>query len=228
MAWRKYVLAFLITAAIFGTAFYAAWRFNQARVADIAATEQRIAIDILSSETQFEELGTLDCKTIEENGVLSDELNTLASRLSVAEENLGSKDPQVVTLKEQYSLLEIKDYLLLQQVSQKCHTKPVYILYFYSNAGDCAQCSAAGDVLTYLRQTYPELRVYSFDYNIDLSALRTLKSLNKLEGALPAYIVNNQKPVYGFQSLAQLQALIPNLKSLASSTPQAASASGGY
>jgi hypothetical protein len=45
----------------------------------------------------------------------------------------------------------------MQQISQKCKTKPVYVLYFYSNAGDCPECSRAGDVLTYLRQTYPEL-----------------------------------------------------------------------
>lgn len=228
MAWRKYFLAFLITAAIFATAFYIAWRFNQARIADIAATEQSISIDILSSETQFELLGNLDCKTIEENDILSDELNSLASRLSVAEQNLGSDNAQVLLLKKQYSLLEIKDYVLLQQISKKCNLKPISILYFYSNAGDCTQCNEAGQVLTYLRQTYPGLRVYSFDYNLDLSALKTLESLHKVSGPLPAYIINGRPPVFGFKPLDQIQKLIPELSTLASSTQRTATSSTGF
>jgi hypothetical protein len=225
-SWMKYVLAFILTAAIFATAFYATTRIDNQRVADIQATEQTISIDILSSETQFELLGNLDCQTIAQNPVLSDELNSLANKLSVAESNLGDTNPEVITLKEQYSLLEIKDYLLMQSVSQKCHLKPVYILYFYSNAGDCPDCSEAGDVLTYLRSEYPGLRVYSFDYNLDLSAVKTLLTLKKVSDTLPAFIINNGAPVYGFKSLDDMQKLIPELQTLATST--AATSTAGF
>ena len=121
-------------------------------------------------------------------------------------------------LKKQYALLEIKDYLLMEQISKKCGTKPVSVLYFYSNQGDCADCSRAGDVLTYLRQEYPSLRVYSFDYNLDLGALQTLISLRKVKADLPAFIINNRAPIYGFKNLDEMQALIPELKDLATST----------
>jgi thiol-disulfide isomerase/thioredoxin len=216
--WQKYVLAFLITAAIFGTSFYIVQRIDAQRIADIRATEESISIDILSSETQFDLLGSLDCKTIAENPVLSDQLNSLASRLSIAEQNLGSTNKEVVQLKQQYSLLEIKDYLLLQQIAQKCKLKPVFVLYFYSNQGDCPDCSRTGEELSYLRQKYPGLRVYSFDYNLDLSALRTLMALQKLSGPLPAFIINNRAPVYGFKTLDELQTLMPELKDLATTS----------
>jgi hypothetical protein len=220
MPWQKYTLAFVITAAIFGTAFYIAARLDAQRIADIRATQEAISTDILSSETQFELLGNLDCSTITQNPVLSDELNNLAGKLSVAEQNLGTTNSEVTQLKAQYSLFEIKDYLLLQQISQKCRNfKPVYVLYFYSNAGDCTQCSQAGDVLTYLRENYPGLRVYSFDYNLDLSALRTLETLRHVTGdTLPAFVINNRAPVYGFKNLAEMQKLIPELKTLATTT----------
>jgi hypothetical protein len=219
MTWQKYILAFIITAAIFGTAFYIANRLDEARVADIRATESAVSIDILSTETQFELLSSIDCSNIAENPVLSDELNTLASQLSVAEDNLGAANPDVVTLKEQYSLLEIKDYLLMQEISQKCAGfHPVYILYFYSNAGDCADCDQQGQVLTYLRQTYPGLRVYAFDYNLDLSALKTLETLRRVKDTLPAIVVNDGPAVYGFQSVQDMQKLIPQLSTLATST----------
>ncbi len=225
MTWQKYLLAFLITAAIFGTAFYIAARLDSARIADIQATEETISIDILSLETQFELLSNLDCSTITQNPVLSDELNSLASQLSVAEDNLGSDNPDVIQLKEQYSLLEIKDYILLQQLEQKCNLKATYVLYFYSNSGDCPDCTEAGDVLTYLRQTYPGLRVYSFDYDLDLSALKTLELVRHVKPDLPAFVINNKAPVYGLQTLQQMEALIPNLQSLATSS---ATTSSGY
>ena len=222
MSGQKYILAFVITAAIFGTAFYIATRFDAQRIAGIRATQEAISIDILSLETQFELLGNLDCQAITDNPVLSDELNSLASRLSVAEQNLGANNAEVISLKKQYSLLEIKDYILMREISQKCaKLKPVYILYFYSNSGDCADCNKMGDVLTYLRETYPGLRVYSFDYHLDLSALRTLVALRKIDAdkGLPAFVVNNRAPVYGFKTLQETQQLIPELKTLATSTP---------
>ena len=221
MQYSKYILAFVITAAIFGTAFYIANRLNNARLADIRAAQEAVSVDILSTETQFELLGSLDCQALAQTPVLSDELNSLAARLSVAEQNLGSDNAEVIALKKQYSLLEIKDYLLMKQISQKCTSlKPVYILYFYSNEGDCPQCGAMGDVFTYLRNTYPSLRVYSFDYHLDLPALRTLENLRHVDAkeGLPAFVVNNRAPIYGFKNLADTQKLIPELKSLATTT----------
>lgn len=219
MQWRTYIFAFGITAVIFGTAFYAASRFDARRVADIRTTQEAISIDILSTETQFELLGRLDCSTITEGPVLSEELNSLANRLSVAENNLGSTNPEVVLLKKQYSLLQIKDYLLLQQISDKCAKfKPVSVLYFYSNAGDCEDCRRSGEVLTYLRTQYPGLRVYSFDYNLNLSALETLIKLRKVSRTLPAFIIEDRAPTYGFKSVEEMEALIPELATLASST----------
>lgn len=219
-SWKNYIIAFGITAAIFATAFYVASRIDSNRVEEIRATQAAISIDLLSSETQFELLGNLDCETIAEHPVLTDELNSLAEQLFFTEGRLGSDNIEVIQLKKQYSLLQIKDYLLMQQISQKCKFKPVFILYFYSNAGDCSDCSRAGDVLTYLRQTYPDLRVYSFDYNLDLSALRTLIALRKVNGkTLPAFVINNRAPVYGFKNLTDMEKLIPELKSLSTTTP---------
>ncbi len=220
--WKKYLLAFAITAAIFGTAFYIAARIDASRVAEIRATGEAISIDLLSSEVQFDLLGNLDCETLSAHPVLTDELNSLAEQLSFTESRLGSDNAEVIQLKKQYSLLEIKDYLLMQQITAKCKTKPVAILYFYSNSGDCSDCARMGDVLTYLRQTYPELRVYSFDYNLNLSALQTLIALRRVQGTLPALIIGNRAPIYGFKNLDEVETLIPELQTLATSTSQTA------
>lgn len=214
---RNALLAFLISAAIFATGFYVSDSINKLRLDEIQTIEQQIGIDTLSVETQFDLLSGVSCANVNESTELSTELNTLTTRLDYTEAQLGSENPQVIELKSEYSLLEIKDYLLMQEIAQKCHLKPVFVLYFYSNEGDCPSCDAAGNVLTYLRQTYPQLRVYSFDYNLDVGALQTLIEIYKIKDTLPAFVVND-KTTYGVSDLASIEGILP-MKELATSTP---------
>jgi len=114
-------------------------------------------------------------------------------------------------------LLEIRDYLATKQIASACGLKPITVLYFYSNAGDCSTCDKAGYALSYLHNTYPNVRVYSFDYNLDLGALKTLISLNKIEKKFPAFVIQG-KDFYGFTTLTDLEARFSK-GSLATSTP---------
>ncbi len=213
---RNASLALLITALIFGTGFWVSTTINDLRVEEIRDIQDQIAIDTLSLETQFDLLGQLACTDISENSVLSSELNALADRLAYTEGQLGADNSEVMSLKRQYSLLEIKDYLLMQEVSEKCGLKPIFVLYFYSNEDDCKECERVGNVLTYLRETYSELRVYSFDYHLELGALKTLISVNKIEPKLPAFVING-KTYYGLTDLESLEKILP-LESLSTTT----------
>lgn len=220
--WSTYAIAFFITGLIFATAFYASNYFNDRRVADIRATQDAISTDILSLETQFDLLQEHSCSDIAENTILPSELSSIGNRLSYME-NQGSTNNQdeITRLKKLYSLLEIKDYLLMKQLAARCSLKPVFILYFYSNTGDCAECEKQGYVLTSLSQTYPQLRVYSFDYNLDVGALQTLTSIDDVDKNLPALRINN-KNHYGFKSIDDIQKILPQLATLqksATSTP---------
>ena len=210
-------MVLLITVTIFGIAFVASNYFSDKKLEEIKSIQDKIAIDILSSETQFSLLEESSCKDIG-SGTLSTELGALEEKLSSTAQERGVNDSEVQALKRYYSLLEIKDYLLLQQISKQCKAKPVYVLYFYSNQGDCADCGREGDVLTYLRGQYPSLRVYSFDYHLELSALQTLITLRKVKTPLPALIINNRAPVNGFKSLEDLRKLIPELKTLSTAS----------
>jgi hypothetical protein len=209
----RYVTAFVITAAIFGTAFYVSNRINEARVNNVRAIQENMAIDILSLETQFQLLQELSCKDIRENSVLSKELATLSSRLSYTEGQLGRDNEEVVRLKRQYSLLEIKDMLLMKKVSEKCKLSPVFLLYFYGNEKDCPECERQGHVLTALSQQYPRLRIYSFDYHLDVPALQTLIKQTDIGATLPAIVIN-ETPHNGYLTVEDVEKLIPALKTM--------------
>jgi hypothetical protein len=210
-------MTFVITSAIFATAFGANAYFDNRRTADIRSTADNISIDILSLETQFDLLAEHSCKDISENSVLSRELAPLGTRLSYMETQTSINDSELQRLKRYYSLLQIKDLLLMKKVADKCTLKPIFILYFYSNAGDCKDCEQQGYALTALAEQYPQLRIYSFDYNLDLSALKTLVSINKVSAHLPALVIN--ETVYpGFQSVQDIEKILPILKTLKTAT----------
>ncbi|MHB1117920.1 MAG: hypothetical protein ACYCZ7_00095 [Minisyncoccota bacterium] len=210
---KKYVLVFIITAMVFLGALLASNRFAERRLDEVKAIEAKISLDLLSSETQFALLKESSCKAIDHSTAFSEELNSLTQKLSYMEENLGNENPEVLSLKKYYSLLQIKDSLLVKQVNEKCGIKPITIIYFYSNNGDCADCKREGYVLTRLREEYPELRIYSFDYNLDLSAVKTLKSIYGVKNTLPALIIGDEN-YYGFKSAEDIEKIVPQLKKL--------------
>lgn len=210
---KKYLIVLAITALVFFGALIISNRFSERRLAEIKSIENNISLDILSSETQFALLKESSCKAIDHSTAFSEELNGLAQKLSYMEENLGDKNADVLSLKKYYSLLQTKDYLLIGKVNEKCGIKPITIIYFYSNKGDCADCKKEGYALTKLREEYPELRIYSFDYNLNLSVVKTMKSIYLVKDTLPALIIRDE-PYYGFKSPEEIENIIPQLKKI--------------
>jgi hypothetical protein len=204
---RNILIALCITAAIGASIVYAVNYLNGLKIQDLNSSQEQLSVDILSLETQISLLESAPCSVVSTDTDLTSELDDLGQRLSYAERQLGSDDPQVVLLKKQYSLLEIRDYLITTQLAKTCSTKQITVLYFYSNK-DCDDCARAGNALSYLHDSNPLIRVYSFDYDLDLGAQKTFISLKKISNTLPAFVVNGTAS-YGFTDLESLEKLFP-------------------
>lgn len=216
--YSKYVYSFIITAAIFATAIFASKFFSNERVDNVKSIQDNIAINILSDETQFDLLKEVPCTNLDSN-ILSDELAKIGDRLSYLESSRGASDAEVQYLKKYYSLLEIKDYLLTKRLSDKCSNKKItFIIYIYSNSKNCDDCGKQALVLTALRQKYPELRVYSLDYDLELSAIETLKKAYKVPATFPI-IITGDKVLSGYMTTADLENILPaQLKATSTAT----------
>jgi hypothetical protein len=214
--WKKYLIVLLITMGLFFTAIYLSNYLGAQKINELKSIQDNISIDILSSETQFSLLSELSCKNISDS-VYSPELGELGNKLEWSEQNLGATD-QVSYLKKYYALLQIKDYLLSKQISARCGVKSAFILYFYTTAANCSLCQEESDVLSTLRTEYPELRVYSFDYSTDLSAVTSMLQIYKIKDtALPALVVDDEV-LTGFQSVNDLETKIKDSFKLQSTT----------
>ena len=204
---QKYILTFLITAAVFAIGFFISDYLNEKRFSEIELMRQDMEIDVLALETQFSILETVPCKDLSEH-FLAKELHMIGERLQFMENTLGVDNPEVVRLKKYYSLLQIRHWLLSEKISQQCDLDLTSILYFYSNREVCPSCEKKGYVLSFLRKKYPLLRVYSFDYNLDLPALATLKSLYPKKGPLPMLVIDGTD-FYGFRNVNEMEEILP-------------------
>ncbi|OGI75575.1 hypothetical protein A3C67_00600 [Candidatus Nomurabacteria bacterium RIFCSPHIGHO2_02_FULL_42_19] len=216
--WKKYLIVFLITISLFLTASYVSNYFGNRKIDQLKSIQDKISIDILSSETQFSLLSELSCKNISDSA-LSGELGELGSKLEWGQENLGATE-EVSYLRKYYSLLQIKDYLLMKKISDRCKVKSAFILYFYTTAENCSECEREELVLTALREKYPELRVYSFDYSTDLSAVKAMLQIYKIKDTLLPALVVADDVLTGFHSLEELEERIKESFKLQEKVPE--------
>jgi len=204
--WKKYLIVFFITAGLFVVASYVSNYFSNKKLVQLKDIQDKISIDILSSETQFSLLSDLSCKNVS-GSYLSSELNELGQKLEWGQKNLGNTST-VSYLKKYYSLLEIKDYLLMKKISVRCGVKSAFILYFYTTAENCTLCEDQSLVLSTLREKYPELRVYSFDFSTDLSAVRAMLNIYKIKDTvLPALVIDDDV-LTGFSNIEKIESRI--------------------
>ena len=209
--WKKYIITFLVTGGLFLSAFWVSNYFTGRKIDQVKIAEDKISLDLMSSEIQFSLLQEMSCKDVSTNA-LSSELNKKKKKISYSESNIGTENSNVVSLKKYYSILEIKDYLLMKRITERCGQKSVFVLYFYDN-DTCADCTKQGYVLTSLKEKYPALRVYSFDYNLDLSAIKAMISIYNVPDKMPALVING-KVYSGFQSIETVEKNFPQLKTL--------------
>ena len=134
--WKKYIIVFFITLFLFILGFFISNSINGQKLEQLKSIQDTIAIDILSSEIQFSLMGELSCKGLDDS-LLSQELNELARKLEFSESNIDASSDEIISIRKYYSLLEIKDYLLMKQLSKRCDFKSDFVLYFYSNESNC-------------------------------------------------------------------------------------------
>lgn len=207
--WKKYTIVLFITTAIFISGLWLSNYLNNKKIDQLKSIESTISIDLLSSEVQYSLLEEQSCKDISST-VLSKELNTLADKISYSENNIGAKNTDIISLKKYYSLLEIKDYLLMKKITERCGEESIFVLYFYKN-DNCEECTKQGYVLTSLREQFPNLRVYSFDYNLDNPAIKAMISIYKVPDNLPALVING-KAITGFKTVEDIKETFPELE----------------
>ena len=205
--WSKYLLTLVLTIGIFTGAVFLSSYINDRKLQNIRELQDRVATDILSSETQFDLVKDLSCEDVG-NTYLSKDMSDLAERVAYTEEN-GTSPADSLELKKQYSILQVKDFVISKQIAERCNNLPVTILYFYTDKESCPDCVKQGYVLDSIRKQYKNVRIYSFDTRLDLTTIKTLKEVYDIEDQLPALVIDGIA-LKGFRSVEDVKSVLPS------------------
>jgi hypothetical protein len=191
--WSKVLLAFLITVFLFNIGVFLGYFGSKiiegSSISIIQSTNNEISnLETLSLLEQNYPCSssTLDVAT-ERLGYISDLIDSM-------ENQRGKTNSDVMELKKIYSVVEIRHMLLLKQRAENCGTNYSIVIYFYSNADECrGDTDRISFILTYLRNKFTNLRVYSYDINLNNDAVQILKNYYNATGCYKVLL--NEKPL---------------------------------
>ncbi len=210
---KRYIYAFIITLIIFFFSLWLSDALSDKKIQSLRDIENQISLNILSVETRFSLLQKTSCEHIgtdkETTIGFNTELNELALKIKSLENQLGYYNEDVISLKKYYSLLQIKDYLLIKEYQERCKQKTTSILYFHDI--DCEECARQSIILDKITSDYPEIRVYYFDKSTNMPAIDTLASVFKIGDTTPSLVMHDR--VYrGYKNIQELEALLPEIE----------------
>ena len=204
----KFIAAFSITILIFLVIIVSNNYFNEIRMNQLQKIYNDIRVDALNAEAQYEILSENPCLMMNFDPI-SGQLFELGNKLTEMEDSLGKTNAQVLDMKKYYSVLEARHWLFVKKVSKQCNSNATPILFFYSNAGDCGDCEQQGFVLGYIKKIMPQVYIYSFDSNLDSSAVKALKaSYNITE--VPSLVIK-EKVYAGLKDADSITSILQNL-----------------
>ena len=207
MQYRRYFVAFILTTLIFFTGFLTSQMLTVKKLENLKNVEDSISLKLLSSETEYDLLKEVSCDNRNAN-FLTTEINDLAHQLEILEEQ-NIDQSKILDVKKRYSLLLVKDYLLSKRINESCGFQSTFVIYFYQNKDLCPECVNAGIALNSLREQYSKLKVYAFDYNLDLPIIKAMASVYGVEKNLPALVVN-KKTYYKLETVGDIEKLLPS------------------
>jgi len=165
----KYIVAALITAGVFTLGLFLGLLIEGKRVSYIDDVSKKQNLDFSSLQLQYAYIDQLSqennceavAKTFEKN---IDELEATRLRLENFDESATLNKVDFDLLKREYTLAQIRYWLLSKRTKDLCGGESVSILYFFSDEGECPQCDNQAFVLTFLKKVFKEkLLIFSFD-----------------------------------------------------------------
>ncbi len=203
----KYIVIIVIVSFIFLLGLFLGKILTEANLSSYTNTAAYLKLQTLSLSLQ-QDLVSKNICNIDVFKVTKDRAH-LGARVDELEKSLGKTNPQTLALKIEYSLISIRQWMLVKDVKEKCGLDANIILYFYSNTKEPqkTQSELQGYVLDYLYRKSPESVItYSFDSDLDEPTIATLMELYNIT-QIPSIVIN-EKTYPGFRDRAALEPLL--------------------
>lgn len=201
----RYFSTFTFVTLIFLIGIIIGQTITELRFSEFDKRERDMRTYILSLDLQSELISKKICD-VNIFG-LTKEKTELGQQLEYLENKLGKNNTKLIPLKKEYTLLSIRQWLLVKRTKEECEKNWNIILYFYSNERNTSICESQGYILDYIYSKHPNsVVIYAFDFDLDTPALNTLKNIYGIK-QVPSLVIN-EKLYEGFQGKDKIESLI--------------------
>ncbi len=195
----RYVVVLFLTLAVFVIGILIGLVINGQRTNYVQEENRLQRLDYDSLQLRYLYLQNVlsknkDCnsasKTLEEQisnlGILGDRLEGF-----IRDTNADIKELNL--LKREYTLAELRYWLLLNDVKEICDDDSISVLYFYSNQ-NCTDCRTQGVILSFLKEKFKEkLLIFSLDSDFNQEPLLVLVKNSFNISKSPTLVVNRDR-----------------------------------
>jgi len=210
---NKYIIAALITGGIFTLGLLLGLVIEGKRVSYIEEVSKEQKLDFSSLQLQYAYIDQLsqenNCeavsKTFEKN---IENLETTRIRLEGFDKDARINKQEFDLLKRDYTLAQIRYWLLAKKTKEVCGEDIVTILYFFSDDKECSQCDEQAFVLTYLKKKFKDkLLIFSFDSQFSQEPMIDLLKNTYDISTYPAIVIEGEK----YEELTKIESVLENI-----------------
>jgi len=187
----KYIFFLLVTGSIFLSGAWMGERIAGFYIDDIAGLQDDLQLSAAAIGLQNEILGGDICDV--DVYAVTQKKFELGQSLSNLEAQRGYDDPDVIRLKNRYSIYSIQQYLLVKRQREECGADIMPILFFYDNNNAKEDSEIQGYVLEYVYKKYPtRVATYALSINVHNAAVDALMAQNDIVSG-PTLVIDGEK-----------------------------------
>ncbi len=193
---RRYILAFLIGTFIFLNGFVLTYSFSYLEYQRVSRIQAEISYQLFQNKLKYylfdEDICSADLLV-----ELSEDLGFQGRIIDDLERKLGKNDKRVLFRKKFYTLMELEHFEFIKRINKECGAEIPTVLFFYSNDDlDLKKGEELGELLGVVYRRNPEIKIYSFDINLDSDLIKMLKEKYEVEELLTVVINEEIKVVH--------------------------------
>lgn len=202
---RNLLLAFVLGTILFISIFLLGYNISYNKYRNLLTSQEQLRYNLLSFEVEREILGD-SCENFDPY-LFAGEMDYMGGIIGLLEQKMGKNSREVFEQKKVYSLLEGRHFIYIRDHNARCLNKVKTILFFYSNSQESKDyAERLGYMLTSLKNQ-EEVMIYSFDYDLDSSFLKTLKKRYNINQ--PNLLVINENTVLNvFENIEDIKQLL--------------------
>lgn len=199
---KNVLLALLLTIVIFSSGVILGNNLVERKHGHLQNIQQETRIQTQSLTLHYDIIAENPCFGVNTSYLVS-ELSSMGERIDFLESIYGKSSKEILLLKQQYSDLQIRHWLIQKRAIEKCNLSTDLILFFYSNE-NCPQCERQGEILSAFKNRHKEnVLIYSHEIALNDPASITLREIHNIK-QVPS-IVYNSDVFHEFVSLNQLE-----------------------